>query len=108
MTTITEPLTQDPTQEVAKPFIVRVKIGENIYNESVPMASIEECREFVAHGEKTIRENRERELWRREHDAAYREYREQVMERFDYDPFDDSRAKPTSRIICRIHYEVVE
>lgn len=95
----------DLTTETEKPFIIRTLVRGRVINQYVPMASIEECRDFIVMIQRHDADRRKR----REAEkltAEYRDYARQVLEAVGYDPM--TADEPTYEyVICRISYEVV-
>lgn len=96
----------DLTTETERPFIIRTLVRGRVINQYVPMASIEECREFIAMVQRHDADRRTR----REAEkltAEYRDYARQVLEATGYDPM--TADEPTYEyVVCRISYEVVD
>lgn len=97
--------TPDLTTEEEKPFQIRTVARGRVMNQYVPMATIEECREFIALLRRHDAERRDR----REAEkltAEYRDYARQVLAATGYDPM--TADEPAYEYaICRIAYEVV-
>jgi len=84
--------TADVTIEADKPFIIRTVTPRGIFNHYVPMASIEECRDFIAYARKT---------------TEYQQYASEVLAATGFDPRKTEEI-PREYVICRISYEVIE
>ena len=98
--------TADVTIEADKPFIIRTVTPHGIFNHYVPMASIEECRDFIAYARKTDAERRERTEAERK-TAEYQQYASEVLAMTGFDPRRTDEI-PREYVICRISYEVIE
>lgn len=97
--------TTDLTTETEKPFIIRTMVRGRIINQYVPMASIEECRDFIASIQKMNAERRARRDAEKL-TAEFRDYARQVLEATGYDPLTADEPH-CEYVICRISYEVV-
>lgn len=88
------------------PFIIRTIVRGRVINRYVPMASIEECRDFIASARKMDEERRTRRDAEKL-TAEYRDYARQVLEATGYDPMTADEPH-CEYVICKISYEVVD
>lgn len=88
-----------------KPFIVRVIKGDKIWNVTIPLASIEECQEYIRYSlERSAA--REAERQHRLVDPVCIAESAEILEKLGIEM--DQPETPVDYVICRISYEVVQ